>query len=48
MEEMVTITQAELDEMSERLRWLEALENAGVDNWSGYDFARELFKGEEE
>lgn len=22
---------------------LESLENAGVDNWSGYDFAREIY-----
>lgn len=24
--------------------WVEALETAGVDNWDGYDHAREIFK----
>lgn len=26
----------------ERLEWLDALEAAGVDNWNGYDYAREI------
>lgn len=29
--------------IEEDLNWLECLENAGVDNWSGYDYAQELF-----
>lgn len=27
-----------------QLLWLGCLENAGVDNWSGYDYARELYQ----
>ena len=27
------------------LTWLNALEAAGIDNWSGYDEAKEIFKG---
>lgn len=41
-EEMVTITKKEYDSLIEDSLWLLALENAGVDNWQGYDFAREL------
>lgn len=42
--ETVTIPQAEYDEMIERIEWLECLEQAGVDNWDGYDEARELYR----
>jgi hypothetical protein len=29
--------------------WLSCLESAGVDNWSGYDYAREMYNdGEDE
>lgn len=31
-------------EMQERLDWLQALENAGVDNWEGISFAYELLE----
>lgn len=31
------------DEVKDKLRWLEALEAAGVDNWDGYDYALEIF-----
>lgn len=31
-----------LKDADEDLRWLECLESAGVDNWSGIDFAVEL------
>lgn len=37
----------ELDELRERDRWLSALEAAGVDNWQGIDYARELRGGDE-
>lgn len=40
----ITIPQAEYDEMIERIEWLECLEQAGVDNWDGYDEARELYR----
>lgn len=32
------------EEMQERLRFLDALEYAGVDNWSGYGYAYELME----
>ena len=40
--EMVTITKQAYDSLLEDQDWLTCLENAGVDNWSGYDYAREL------
>jgi len=42
MEEMVTITKSEYDSLLEYSRWLSALECSGVDNWSGYDEAKEM------
>lgn len=44
--EMVTITKKEYESLKEDSKWLEALQRAGVDNWEGYDFARELFNEE--
>ena len=32
-----------LDEASTRLKLLHALEQAGVDNWSGYEYALKIF-----
>lgn len=40
---MVVITQEQYAELLEDRKWLLALESAGVDNWSGYDYARELY-----
>ncbi len=37
----VTITREEYDNLLEDSKVLQALENAGVDNWEGYDFAME-------
>ena len=48
MEEMITITKAEYDELLDNQRMLQALEGAGVDNWQGYDDAMESYNGEEE
>jgi hypothetical protein len=42
-EETVTIPKEEYDELMESSLWLLALESAGVDNWSGYDDAREMY-----
>ncbi|MFH9014004.1 hypothetical protein ACH4C6_21815 [Streptomyces sp. NPDC017943] len=39
---------AELAELRKRDAWLSALEAAGVDNWEGYDHARELRGGGDE
>lgn len=38
----VTLTQPRYDELLEAERKLDALERAGVDNWSGYDYAMEI------
>lgn len=47
-EETVTISKKEYQSLLEDSKWLQALENAGVDNWEGYDYARELFNEDEE
>lgn len=44
----VVITKVEYDSLKEDAAWLQALENAGVDNWSGIDFARELLNGHDD
>lgn len=44
--ENVTITKKEYDELNADQRKLNALENAGVDNWDGYDFAMEALEVE--
>lgn len=41
-EETVTISKAEYEKLLEAAEFLACLEGAGVDNWSGYDFAWEL------
>lgn len=46
--EMVTIPLTEYLELKEDAEWLQALENAGVDNWDGVDFAKELYNGSED
>ena len=43
MEEMITITKKEYDDMKQQIRWLEALESAGVDNWEGMAQASEIY-----
>lgn len=43
MADFVTVDAAEWEEIQEKLTWLECLERAGVDNWEGYDEAREMF-----
>lgn len=50
-EETVTLSRTEYDRMYKRLIWLQCLEDAGVDNWQGMEYAQELFNeeyGEEE
>lgn len=42
--ETVTIPVTEYEELKERVRWLCALEAAGVDNWGGYDYAGEMME----
>lgn len=45
-ENTVTISKEEYESLKEDARWLQCLENAGVDNWEGYDYARELWREE--
>lgn len=42
--ELITITMDEYRELKEDARFLEALRWAGVDTWSGVDYAVELFE----
>jgi uncharacterized heparinase superfamily protein len=41
---MITISEEEYNKMLDRIMWLDALEAAGVDNWQGFDEAREIYK----
>ena len=47
-EEIVTITKKEYEDLLDSQKWLDALEGAGVDNWSGYGYAAELYRNEED
>lgn len=40
----ITITQEDYDELVDNQLWVDALEAAGVDNWGGYDIAREIYQ----
>lgn len=40
----VTISEERYAELMEAELWVSCLENAGVDNWDGYDFAREEYQ----
>ena len=42
MEETVTITKKEYEELKEDASIYRALQAAGVDNWEGWDFAMDL------
>jgi hypothetical protein len=46
-EETVTISKKEYESFLQDRKWLAALENAGVDNWEGIDYARELLNEDE-
>lgn len=39
----VTISKVEYQELIQDQKFLRCLEGAGVDNWDGYDFAREEY-----
>ena len=43
-EETVTISKKEYEELLERSLELDALDQAGVDNWSGYEHAMEILR----
>jgi hypothetical protein len=42
MEEMITITKKEYDDLRTSQYWLQCLEEAGVDNWEGISYAYDL------
>lgn len=44
IEEKIEISKEEYVELMDRIDFLECLEAAGVDNWDGYDYARELYR----
>lgn len=44
MTEMVTISKREYEDLLESQEWLNALECAGVDNWCGYDYAKDVLR----
>jgi len=46
-EKTVTITVKEYQSLKESEWELTCLENAGVDNWSGYEYAQELMEDED-
>lgn len=43
MSEYLHIKEEDLRDLEEKANWLECLEAAGVDNWEGYDFARDIY-----
>lgn len=43
-EEMITITKKEYDGLVHDSNWYQALEEAGIDNWHGWDLAREIYE----
>jgi len=47
-EEMILITLREYEDLIGSRDFLEALEQAGVDNWVGYDVAHEIMWGNED
>jgi hypothetical protein len=48
MEETVTISKKEYEQLQRDQRFLECLRGAGVDNWEGYDCAREMMNEDAE
>jgi len=44
MEDSITISKGEYEQLVEDSLLLQALRNAGVDNWDGWDFAIDLFE----
>jgi hypothetical protein len=48
MEETVTISKKEYEQLQKDQWFLECLRKTGVDNWEGYDFAREMMNEDTE
>jgi len=47
MSEEITISKKRYEELLKEERWLRALEGAGVDNWEGYDIAKDYLSDED-
>ena len=47
MEETVTITKKDYDNLVEADRFLKCLESVGVDGWYGYELAQDLLEENE-
>lgn len=47
-EETITVTLKEYKQLKEDSDWLQCLEAAGVDNWSGMEYAIQLRRENEE
>jgi hypothetical protein len=41
---IVTMPLEDWEKMQERLLWLDSLEEAGVDNWEGIEYALEAYR----
>lgn len=44
LREKIEQLNAEIDDMQEDVDFLACLEAQGVDNWSGYEFAQEMYR----
>ena len=44
MGDKIEISQDEYEQLKEDSEWLECLNAAGVDNWDGCDYAREIYQ----
>ena len=44
MEETITISKEEYESLLEDQKLLQCLQDAGVDNWEGYDYAMEMME----
>lgn len=42
--ETVTITKEEYEDLLDTQHFMDCLESAGVDNWDGYDWAKEQYR----
>lgn len=47
-EELITISRKQYESLLEDSIFLSYLETCGVDNWSGYDYACDMFNQEKE
>ncbi len=47
-EEYVVIPKARYEELLDSEKWELAVRGAGVDNWSGYDYAMEMYREDED